>query len=261
VYRLPGSTSSFEQELTAGQKWAGEDSAICRRGGAYLWQLDSVEERVVEVATSHAIEAPGVTVYRVFDLHPGDLTRKNGIVVTNPTRTLLDLSGVIPISNLERALESALRRRLTHMPLLLERYEEWRRRGRKGAAAWRKLLELRGVDLRITDSDLEVVFSQLVRKYRLPQPVRQFVVRRDQKIEARFDFAYPDAMVAIEVHGRGWHLQRDRWESDLDRHDRVTAMGWIVLHFTWHQVTRRQAWVAEQIRSTLEARARGELSG
>jgi very-short-patch-repair endonuclease len=63
-------------------------------------------------------------------------------------------------------------------------------------------------------------------------PERQFEVRSYGKLVARVDFAYPQARLAIEVDGYRWHSGRARWQRDLQRRNRLIALGWRVLHAT-----------------------------
>ena len=52
------------------------------------------------------------------------------------------------------------------------------------------------------------------------------------------------------MHSRPEQFHRDRrkW-SDL------TAAGWRILHFTWHQLRHEQDWVVDTIRATLASRS------
>ena len=70
------------------------------------------------------------------------------------------------------------------------------------------------------------------------------------------DFAYPPERVAIECDGWESHgLDRQGFEGDRVRDADLVAAGWVVLRFTWRQITRRPAWVAGIIRATLLARS------
>lgn len=50
---------------------------------------------------------PGVVVHRVPPLHPDDITTVNGIPVTSPSRTLIDLAEVLPANQLRAAFARA----------------------------------------------------------------------------------------------------------------------------------------------------------
>ena len=59
------------------------------------------------------------------------------------------------------------------------------------------------------------------------------------RLVAVIDFAYPDLKVAIEVDGYRWHTGRARWEHDLARRNRVTTLGWRVIHVTDRDIDAR----------------------
>ena len=54
-----------------------------------------------------AIEIPGVTIRRGPPLHPDDVTTLNGLRVTSPSRTLIDLAEVVSADELRAAFARA----------------------------------------------------------------------------------------------------------------------------------------------------------
>ncbi len=69
------------------------------------------------------------------------------------------------------------------------------------------------------------------------------------------DFAFVHAWVIAECDGWDTHgRDRDQFERDRRRDGRLAAAGWLVVRFTWLQITRRPAWVADVIKRTLERR-------
>ncbi|MCI0583809.1 MAG: endonuclease domain-containing protein [Chloroflexi bacterium] len=73
----------------------------------------------------------------------------------------------------------------------------------------------------------------------MPPPARQHRVKDQGGLVAVVDFAYPDLKLAIEADGYRWHTGRIRWEHDLARRNRLTALGWRVLHVTWSDIEQR----------------------
>jgi very-short-patch-repair endonuclease len=53
------------------------------------------------------------------------------------------------------------------------------------------------------------------------------------------DLAFPAIKLAIELDGRAWHVDRDRFQHDRTRQNRLVAAGWTVLRFTWEDVAHR----------------------
>jgi very-short-patch-repair endonuclease len=73
---------------------------------------------------------------------------------------------------------------------------------------------------------------------RLPPPEREFRFHPTRRW--RFDFAWPDCMVAVEVDGgiysRGRHVRGSGFEKDGEKRNAAVIAGWRVLHFTPRQV-------------------------
>jgi very-short-patch-repair endonuclease len=67
------------------------------------------------------------------------------------------------------------------------------------------------------------------------------------------DFAFPAAMVAVEVDGRAWHMDVDRFRADRHKGNALVRGRWDVLRFTWHDLTNRPGYVASEIRAALSA--------
>lgn len=63
----------------------------------------------------------------------------------------------------------------------------------------------------------------------------------DHKRMWRFDFAWPDLMVAVECEGGtytgGRHTTGAGFEKDAEKYAEAVARGWTVLRFTQRQIT------------------------
>ena len=58
----------------------------------------------------------------------------------------------------------------------------------------------------------------------------------DGRLVARFDLADPGARVAVEFDSYRHHFGRQAWRRDQARHNRATALGWLVFHATEHDL-------------------------
>ena len=65
------------------------------------------------------------------------------------------------------------------------------------------------------------------------------------------DFLWPRAGLVVELDGRATHDTRRAFQGDRDRDGRLAVAGYIVLRFTWWDVTRRPAVVADRVRRIL----------
>jgi very-short-patch-repair endonuclease len=140
---------------------------------------------------------------------------------------------------LEVALEHALRERMTTVRRLRWRLDELGTNGRPGTGALRCVLGSRRTATTPTESTLETLFAGVLRGAGAPAPERQFVIRDGAGFVARMDFAYPDCRVGIEVTGHRFHSGRRAWARDIERNNRLTALGWRILYVTWDRLVDR----------------------
>src|SRR5262249_42295974 len=100
----------------------------------------------------------------------------------------------------------------------------------------------------------EALLAEVLIGAGLPRPAHHHLVHAG-RIIAEFDWAYPDAMVALEFDGYGVHLRSlEAFEHDRDRQNEVEILGWHVLRFTQRQVRDRPRRVAGQVRRMLASR-------
>jgi len=249
VYLIGAVLPTSDTLVVAACLWAGEGSVASHRSAARLWGLDlPVEPSKPEIWTPRHMSNSDVVVHRgCVPRH--QRTNVRGIPVTGVHRTLIDLGDVAGENEVEDALDSALRRRMTSIEWLLKEIEDVGLRGRRGPGTLHRLLNEPGAK---PPSWLERRFLRLLKKEKLGGYVREHPVGPYQ-----IDFAWLDVKLGIEVHGEKWHRRRRRWSRDLARHNWLTAQGWTMLHFDWDQIDTDAIGVVEEIRQT---RARLGLS-
>ncbi len=69
------------------------------------------------------------------------------------------------------------------------------------------------------------------------------------------DVLFPAERVVIEVDGRAYH-GAERFQHDRERRNRLVLAGYVVLNFTWHDLTARPDAVVAQVRAALASRRR-----
>ena len=81
---------------------------------------------------------------------------------------------------------------------------------------------------------LEDKLLMQIRNARLPEPERELKFHASRKW--RFDFAYPEMMLAIEVEGGVWnqgrHTRPAGFEGDCEKYNEAAIDGWSVLRIT-----------------------------
>lgn len=83
------------------------------------------------------------------------------------------------------------------------------------------------------------MFALHVRLEKLIHPTREYRFNADRKW--RFDFAWPDIRIAVEVEGGtsfglSRHSRGEGFEADCEKYNAAAAKGWRVFRFTTQMV-------------------------
>jgi len=85
-------------------------------------------------------------------------------------------------------------------------------------------------------SSLEAAFADQARRLRLPSWVEEHRFALSIGRQWRFDFAWPDRMLAVEIDGgafsNGRHTRGAGFVEDCRKLNAATLLGWRVLRFT-----------------------------
>ncbi len=100
----------------------------------------------------------------------------------------------------------------------------------------------------------EAELLELIKRGRLPVPLLNAQLFAGEEFLARPDAWWPGVAVAVEVDSKEWHLSPESWEHTMRRHDRMSAHGILVLHFTPRQIREEPADVLATIRDALGSR-------
>lgn len=92
----------------------------------------------------------------------------------------------------------------------------------------------------MSQSDLEATFALQLRHLGVPEPEREHMFAKELGRRWRFDFAWPDAMLAVELQGgvwsRGRHSRGAGYIADCEKANAATMLGWRLLRFTRESV-------------------------
>jgi very-short-patch-repair endonuclease len=157
---------------------------------------------------------------------------------------------VLSVGRLEAVLDHALDHRIVDLDALVECFDALARPGRRGVGVLRPLIVARGGGLVADTSELERMFTRLVRRAGLPEPERQVLVGGNELI-GRVDFLFRPQRLIVEVDGRLGHTQLSDFESDRRRDQRALVAGFRVVRFTYRQVRERPDEVVEVLRQLL----------
>jgi very-short-patch-repair endonuclease len=252
VARLPGASITPAQTIAAAVWSVGGDVLASHRSAAWLWGAVPRGDDPIDLITSRRSRLsslPGVAFHRPRDLVDLRPTTRQSIATCNPLRCLVDLGAVSP-TLVAPALESMLIAGLVSVRSLTAALERHRAPGRQGITALAEALAQLPLGERAPDSVLETKTARLLGAHGIDG------WRFHHRIAGHeVDFALPNERIVIEVDGWATHGTRARFEQDRRRDADLAAAGWVVLRFTWLQVTRKPAWVAMRILATIAARS------
>lgn len=191
------------------------------------------------------------TLHETRFLPPGHVTALDGVPVTSPARTVLDLCGTVHVKRAERALANVLAMRLTTPARLHVVLAEAGRRGRPGSGALRRLLAEQDDGKAPPESELELLFVCVLRSGGLPSPDRQVDLGSDTARIGRVDFVYRHARLVLEADSRRHHSSWLDTEADRKRDAALLAAGWFVLRLTWDQLVHRPEEAIAAVRGAL----------
>jgi very-short-patch-repair endonuclease len=230
VYTVGHRGLSEKGEWMAGVLACGPGAVLSHVSAARLWRMlrrPGIDENADGRPSIH-VTVPsragrrrrnGLRVHRSETLGPDQVTRREGIPVTTPTRTLIDLRRILPQPQFAAALRQAEFLRLP-------------------------------IDRRLkpdrTRSDLEAKFLRLCRRHRLPMP--EVNVRLGPYL---VDFNWRKQRLAVEVDGFEAHGTRSAFEADRARDADLKLLGFDVIRFTWRQLTSEPSKVAATLRTLL----------
>jgi predicted transcriptional regulator of viral defense system len=231
----------------------GSDGALSHRSAAWMWDLLPRPPRPVEVlipAVRNRSRLTGVCLHRSALPYP--LRSRLGLRLTDPIRTVVDLAATHP-ALIDGVIDRAVTQRLLRagdLEAAADRVQGVRYRGisdrrQRGAATLRSHLDQLGYLRPPAPSVLESLMARVFVRYQLPLPCAEFTAGSDGQY--RLDFAYPELKLAIEVDGYIWHSDPRQVDADYARRRKLEAEGWVILSYTWRQITRDPEGVAAEI--------------
>jgi hypothetical protein len=225
--------------------FGGPDAALLGyRGAAAPWDLMPMPSGRIDVITlrqSHSTKA--IRVHRSKSLEPQDITDIDGLPLTTPTRTLIDLADQLPPHRLERVLHRAEILRLLDVAAIHARLAALP--GRRSRTLHQALATLHPGP-HVTRSELEERFLALVAAHGLPRPLVNHTVAGYE-----VDFYWPDHNLIVETDGAATHLTPTAFEQDRARDAHLTALGYRVIRITWRQLAERPQEVARLLLSLM----------
>lgn len=226
---------------TAALLYVGDNAVLSHETAAALWGLAAAPSFVViTLINRHVKGQHGVTIHRVKGVDIRDLRHHLGFPVTSPARTLIDCA---THPNIDGLLNEARALKLVKDADIEAAMARCPRR--TGVRAMRALLAAEK-DTGFTRSEAERILRRLVREAELERPIFNTTV---EGVEV--DAYWPRLKVVVEVDGYRFHGQYRAFQRDRAKANKLVAAGYVVLRFTWPQLTTRPMLVVATIARTL----------
>ena len=188
------------------------------------------------------VRVPGVKVHRRPNLREGWYGVYEGVPVTSPTQTLIDMATRYDRSTMERAINEADGLKLVRTDDLRKALDG--HAGEPGVARLREILDRR--NFRFTPSELERVFIPLAREAGLPMPRTSVYVNGHE-----VDFHFPGLNLVVEADSLTYHRTPAQQSKDHVRDQDHVVAGLTTLRFTHAQINYEPERVLGVLRGTV----------
>ena len=250
VFAIAGAPVTWMQSARA--QALSLDGLVSHRAAAYLHGIDGFRAGILDVtvAQTRGRQRPQIRLRRSTQMHLADPQVVHSVPVTGVARTVLDVAADVGPRRLETLVDAVLRQQMVSWADLYEVLVRHSVQGRNGCGRLRQLLDHRYGDAVIPDSRWNRMVGQLLADSSLPEPQYEYVVCTVAgEFVARVDLAYPRQRLAIELDSVRFHLNRESFEQDARRRNRLLNEGWRVLTFTWSDYSNDPAGLIRSVRA------------
>ncbi|MGH2938560.1 MAG: DUF559 domain-containing protein [Solirubrobacterales bacterium] len=218
-------------------------AALSHSSAAALFKIGVERASGIEVSrcSPDPVRIPGIKVHRRPALRDGWYGFYEGIPITSPAQTLIDLATRHDTPRMERAMNEADKLGLVKTDDLRKALDA--HQGEPGVARLRAIIDR--ATFRYTRTELERAFLPLVRGAGLPVPRTSVYVTGYE-----VDFHFPDLRLVIETDGLTYHRTPAEQKTDRERDQAHTAAGLTQLRFTHGQIKYEPDHVSRILRST-----------
>jgi hypothetical protein len=228
VYLPRGETITAVDRAQAAWLWSRRRGALAGRSAAAVHGAKWVDGRLAAQLVWPNRHSPnGIETWS--DVVPDDeVTTVNGMRVTTPARTALDIASRNPLTSAVASLDALAR--ATRLPMAEVVALAERHRGMRGIRNAHKLIDL--VDPG-AESPRETWLRLLLIHGGFPRPTTQIPVRNEYgALVAVLDMGWEDRKIAAEYDGDHHRLDRKQFNTDIRRAENVTEQGWIHIRVT-----------------------------
>jgi very-short-patch-repair endonuclease len=222
VYAVGHRSLSWRGRWLAAVLAAGDGAVLSHTSAAALWQFLRPIPGSVHVTVGAGVRRksrPGLQIHRSRTFTPHDITRRHGIALTTPARTIEDIRSAVGPYLFRRAL-------------------------RQAELAGHRVPHLGAV--KRTRSDLELLFLSLCDDHALPRPLV------NRRVHGHLvDFFFPDHRLVVETDSWEYHRGSVAMEDDHARDLELRLHGIETRRYTGDQLETEPKAVATDLRGQL----------
>ncbi len=235
VYAVGHTSITKEGRWLAAVKACGQDAVLSHYSAAAIWGFVAWDERRPEVTVpGPGVRArDGIRVHQSACMERRDWLIHDGIRVTSPARTLLDLASQLNHPALRRAVREALGQRRVSIRQLVEILA--RTGPRRGSRKLARIVADGHVPTRTVLED--VVHDVIVAGGFEPPDVNKPITIQGRRVVP--DFRWPEQRIVVEADGSQWHDHKLAREDDAERQALLEASGEHVIRVRWDQAVMK----------------------
>ena len=200
---------------------------LSHRTAALLHRMQPVERGPVEliVPRGHSRGLADTRRHRPREFDPSQVSRIDGLPVTTPVRTLLDISGQLLVPRLAEVVEHCEVEGICPLVAVGAELARVRRRGLPGVRRLETVLDRLGPGEGLPHSELERLGDEVRHLAGLPEPVHEHPLPSAHGRTGFVDRAWLEAMLIVEYDGRRWHTRRAEIDRDHQRDLEASCAG------------------------------------
>ena len=259
VYCFAGAPRTRQREILEACFAAGPDAVASFFTAGELQRIFEVWKRPSpQVTLPHRFRRSpaGVKVRRSRHLDASDVLVVDGIPVTTPERTLIDVSFKLPKPKLELATMDVARRKLLDTQSLRARVLGRCTLGRKGGLAKLRAIVRGSAYDEFHESVLEASILQAVLGAGLPHPTMGVLLLKGDVVLGEADVLFRPARVVIECDGRSTHGTDSARADDEAKARRFAKAGLLLVRAYWEDGRDRRSEFVRELAGILATRTR-----
>ncbi|WP_099250659.1 endonuclease domain-containing protein [Mycobacterium sp. shizuoka-1] len=250
---VPCGELTLRERTVAAWLWSGRQAIVTGCAAAALHGARWVDpDTPIELNFANNRSPHGI-VTRRETLLASELTHHGGLPVTTVARTAFDLA----------RRGASIRRRIAHLDALANATHFLTAEVLEIAQAHphvRGVRRLRSIVTAVdagAQSPQETYLRLDLIAAGFPRPQTQIPVARPNGRRYYLDMGWPDILVAVEYDGEHHRTSRSAYATDLERHDYLMSLGWIVVRVL---ADHRRADVISRVQRAWDARSQRAAS-